>query len=515
VAPAARSRRRTVRTDGRTGSLVCLSLTGSTLAEDLEVLDSRRAWIDAVELRADFLDAGELAALSRFPALAGLPVILALRRKREGGRWTGEESRRRSLLAGAVSGGYAYVELEEDLEDLRLARAAVEAGGRVIRSFHDISGLPDRIVERCRRLPRSAGEIPKLAVTPRSTHDLVALAEAFQRLRGEEKILIGMGERGLFSRLLATRLGSLLTYCSAENDRPAAPGHLDPRTLVELYRFRAQDQDTFVCAVIGKPIAHSRSPEFHNKGYAALGLNGVYIPFLVDEVGPFFHLAELLELRGFSVTIPHKEAVMPLLTERDQRLKAIGACNTVVRRQTGSGERREVGWFGTNTDVEGFLSPLERQAPELLNAATRATVIGAGGAARSVVYALRSRGLRPLIANRTPQRAESLAERFGCPWTALDRAGTERIRDNCDLIVQATCVGMHPASEADPAPGYSFTGREAVYDLVYQPQLTSFLKRARAAGCRTISGLDMLFCQAAAQFRHYTGQDYPWEIVKK
>ncbi len=515
MTPAAGSWGRGARTDGRAGSLICLSLTASTLAEDLEVLDSRRAWIDVAELRADFLDAGELAALSRFPPLAGLPVILSLRRKGEGGLWTGEEGRRRSLLAAAVAGGYAFVDLEEDLEDPGLARAVIEAGGRVIRSFHDLSGVPDRMVERCRRLPHGPNEVPKLAVTAGSTADLVTLAEAFQRLRGEEKILIGMGERGLFSRLLATRLGSLLTYCSAEGARPAAPGHLDPRTLVELYRFRAQDQATFVCAVIGKPIAHSRSPEFHNRGYAALGMNGVYVPFLVDEVKPFFRLAELLDLRGFSVTMPHKEAVIPLLTERDERLQSIGACNTVVRRPAGRGARSAAGWFGTNTDVEGFLSPLERQAPELLNPAIRATVIGAGGGARSVLYALRSRGIRPLVVNRTPGRAKSLAELFGCPWTALDRAGMARVRDNSDLIVQATCVGMQPETEADPAPGYRFTGREAVYDLVYQPLVTSFLKRARAAGCRTISGLDMLFCQGAAQFKHYTGQDYPWEIVKE
>jgi len=345
-----------------------------------------------------------------------------------------------------------------------------------------------------------------MAVMPQSTKDLPILAEAFRQLKGEEKILIGMGEHGLFSRILATKLGCFLTYCSVSGAESAAPGHLDPRTLVELYRFRKQDQETFLCAVIGKPIAHSRSPEFHNHGYQALGLNGVYIPFLVDEVQPFFLLAGLLEIRGFSVTMPHKESVMAYLSERDKSLEAIGACNTVVRSTEG-------GWFGTNTDVHGFIAPLGTQAPELLKAGTKATVIGAGGGARSVVYALRSRGIRPLIVNRTADKARALAEFFDCDWAGIDAEGIARIGENADLIVQATSVGMEPEPDADPVPEYRFGGKEVVYDLVYQPLMTVFRRRAKDAGCRTVSGLDMLFAQGAAQFKIYTGVEYPREVL--
>jgi len=486
-------------------SRICLSLTASTLEEDLRLLDSRRTFVDMAELRADFLDPAELSHLPSFPKRAGLPVILAIRRERDGGSWNGEEAERRGLLSRVLSGGYAYVDLEEDLEDQAQPEAAKRAETRVIRSCYDLAGVPERLADRLRSLARTPGEIPKLEVTPKSTRDLPALVDAFRQLEGVEKILIGVGEFGLFSRLLATKLGSFLICCSLPGGKRAAAGGLDPQVLVELYRFRKQDRETFVCGVIGNPIAHSRSPELHNRGYEALGLNGVYVPFLVDHVPSFFELAEMLDLRGFSVTMPHKRAVLSHLDERDESLERIGACNTVVRCRGG--------WYGTNTDVEGFLAPLQARAPELLRSETRATVIGAGGGARSVVYALRSRGIRPLILNRTVEKARALAEAFGCDWAGVDAAGIERMRENADLIVQATGVGMEPDAEADPLPDYRFSGSEVVYDLVYQPLMTVFLQRAQAAGCRIVSGLAMLSSQGAAQFKHYTGREFPREVL--
>jgi 3-dehydroquinate dehydratase/shikimate dehydrogenase len=486
-------------------SRICLSLTASTLEEDLRLLESRRGFVDMAELRADLLDPAELPCLPGFPKRAGVPVILVIRRRPDGGGWSGEEGERRGVIGRSLPGGYAYVELEEGLEDSALPRSIEQAGGRVIRSLHDFNRVPEGLADRILSLARRPGEIPKMAVMPRSTRDLPALVAAFRQLEGRDKILIGMGERGLFSRILAAKLGNFLAYCSVEGTQQAAPGHLDPRVLVDLYRFRKQNRETFVCGVIGNPIAHSRSPEFHNRGYEVLGLNGVYIPFLVDAVPAFFRLAEMLDLRGFSVTMPHKRSVLSHLDERDPSLQQIGACNTVVRRRGG--------WYGTNTDVSGFLAPLQAKAPELVRADTRATVIGAGGGARSVVYALSSLGIRPLILNRTPDKARALAAAFGCQWGGLDSGGISLMEGNADLIVQATGAGMEPNVDADPLPEYRFSGSEVVYDLVYKPLMTVFLERARQAGCRIVSGLDMLFSQGAAQFKYYTGREFPREVL--
>ncbi|MBN1838275.1 MAG: type I 3-dehydroquinate dehydratase, partial [Spirochaetales bacterium] len=319
---------------------LCLSLTAETLARDLEVLGKYRALVDAVELRADALRPEELSGLARFPDRAGLPAILTIRRVRDGGSWAGPERERLCCFEAALDGGWAYLDLEEDLEAASLADAARARGVGVIRSFHDPQGVPDNLEERLQALPRHPAELPKAAITPRDTRELLAVVDACLRLARTRKILIAMGERGICTRVLAGALGSALSYCSAPELSPAAPGHLGPQELADLYRFRSLGPGTRVCGVMGSPIAHSRSPEIHNRGYGALGLDAVYLPFLVDpadQIAEFFALADLLGVQGLSVTMPYKQAVIPLLSERDPLVSEIGACNTLVRRGHGDG----------------------------------------------------------------------------------------------------------------------------------------------------------------------------------
>jgi 3-dehydroquinate dehydratase/shikimate dehydrogenase len=498
-------------------SRVCLCLAGASLQEDAALLRRERRWVDLVELRADFLEPAELAHLARFPALVDLPVILTVRRVEEGGRWRGAEADRRRLLREALgpaaagvpaSGpGYAFVDIEDELSDPELERAARARGCRLIRSFHDLRGVPAGLAARVRRLARRAGErgeLAKAAVRVRGSRDQRRLAEAFRDLRGVEKILLGLGEYGSFSRILAGMLGSWLTYCSparAEGEGEAAAyGQTDPRLLSELYRFHRISPDTAVYGVVGNPVAQSRSPHLHNPGFAALGLDAVYLPFLADELPAFLRAAQALGVRGLSVTVPFKEQALRLARGAEEEARAVGAANTLLVDGRG-------GWRAANTDVAGFLDPLQRQAPALLEPETRAVVLGAGGAARAVLYALTRHGLKVLVLNRTPARARALARRFGCAWGGLEAREAERLPGDPALIVQTTSVGLKGAG--DPLPEYSFHPDQVVYDLVYGQQPTAFLQRARLAGCRTIDGLAMLQAQAEAQFRLFTGREPP------
>jgi 3-dehydroquinate dehydratase/shikimate dehydrogenase len=510
-------------------SRICLPLTGSSLQENAALLRRERQWLDLVELRADFLAPAELAHLARFPALVDLPVILSQRRVKDGGRWRGEEADRLRLLrealrpaAGGPAGGpgYAFLDLEHDLHDSELEGAARARGCRVIRSFYDPRCVPTGLAARVRRLARRAGERGELAkaeVRVRGSRDQRRLAEAFRELQGVEKILLGVGEFGGFSRILAGKLNSWLTYCSparAEGEgEGAAEGQTDPRVLTKLYRFRRIGPDTSVYGVVGNPVAHSRSPHLHNAGFAALGLDAVYLPFLADELPEFLRAAEALEVRGLSVTVPFKEQALrlarrggaepggesSLLSAAGEVARAVGAANTLIAAQ----ER----WQAANTDVAGFLAPLQRQAPALLEPGGTAVVLGAGGAARAVVHALTRHGLKVLVLNRTPARARALARRFGCAWGGLEAREAARLPGGPALIVQTTSVGLKGAG--DPLPEYRFEGQEVVYELVYGREPTAFLQRARSAGCRTISGEQMLRAQAAAQFRLFTGSGYP------
>ena len=481
---------------GRVAGL-CLALTEPTLARAAELARANAARIDQVELRADFLDDGELAQLPRFPAMVGMPAILTIRRTAEGGRFHADERTRRRLIRSAA-GAYRYVDLESDVD--RSFDESVPAGTRVIRSLHDTAGVPEQIERVMRGLPRTRREIAKAAVTPRTGGEMVDLFECARRLGAPspdvpgERILLGMGRFGLPTRILAAHLGNYLTFCSRAG-RSAAPGHLDPDTMVELYRFRSIHAGTRVLGVVGTPLSHSRSPQIHNPALAAAGIDAVYVPIELDDLAEVDRLALLLPLDGCSVTIPHK-AHAARMSDAAPMVRRVGACNTLVRTRAG--------WRGENTDVHGFLAPLRGMSVN----PRRATVVGAGGAARAVAFALRSLGTELLILNRTEQRAHSLARDSGGTAGGLDAEGLARVPDYSELIVQTTSVGL-PDNPGDPLAEYAFGGHELVYDLVYGEELTPVLRRARDAGCAVIDGSRMLAEQAYEQFRLFTGHAFP------
>ncbi|MBN1697204.1 MAG: shikimate dehydrogenase [Spirochaetales bacterium] len=481
-------------------SRICLSVIETTLRANLSRIDEYRHMIDLVELRADYLSRGELTHLWRFPKKAGVPVILTLRKKKDGGMFTGEESGRIGLMKHALEGGFSYIDLEEDCTGSGLEEITVAGGGRVIRSLHDFSGVPDDLAQRMKRLARAEKELPKAAVMPLDTDDVLKLFSCYRELDGMEKILVGMGNYGFPTRILAPYLDTYLTFCSVP-ERLAASGHIDPSTLTSLYRFREVNRDTILYGIIGNPVMHTFSPIIHNRGFKAIGLNALYIPFQTDSIPSFIKLAHLLSIKGFSVTIPHKEGIIGFLAEKDVSVDATGACNTVVREGDG--------FYGVNTDTIGFLEPLKRAVAGSSLKGKKTTVIGAGGAAKSVVYSLIGEGAEVLIVNRTGERAQKLADAFDCGWASLDTGGIERIKSYSDIIVQTTSVGMEPDPSASPIPDYVFGGNEIVYDIVYNPPETTLLKAARKAGCRIIRGKEMLLGQAFAQFRLFTGREYP------
>ena len=462
--------------------------------------------MDLLELSADFLRPEEAARAGELPGKVDLPVILTVRREKEGGRFTGNERDRMQLLLRLGLSGFAFLDLEEDLQAPELDRRIREAGAGVIRSLHDIHGVPSDLSRRLAVLARNAREIPKVAVTPCSAADLMRLLETFTALGSIPKVLFGMGDYGFPTRVLAPRLGSLFCYSSPPTGNEAQ-GHVDPRTLDELYGYHRIGKDTAVFGVIGNPVMHSFSPLIHNTGLLAQGLDAVYLPFLVDELASFFHVADSLGVQGLSVTIPYKESVIPMLGYKDRAVAAIGACNTMRRGADGR-------WEGTNTDAAGFLASLVQAFHGVVPPGQGATVIGAGGASRAVVYTLLDQGVRVLVLNRTALRAQKLAQELGGRGASvqsapLDESSVKLMAGFTDLIVQTTKLGMSPNENADPLPGYQFTGAEVVCDIVYAPDTTSFLKRALAAGCTVVRGSQMLLAQAYEQFAFFTGSPFP------
>jgi 3-dehydroquinate dehydratase/shikimate dehydrogenase len=483
---------------------ICLCVAGRSLAEDAVHVAALRKRIDIVELRADFLDPAELAQAGRFPGMVGLPVILTIRNPPDGGRFVGEERERLALLEKLCGGGFAYIDIEEGCVAPSLEALARAHSVRIVRSLHDLNGVPADLPARLRAMAERHGEIPKAAVTPRSASDLSRLIGAIDDLGQGERVVLGMGDIGFPTRVLASRLGSAWCYVSPPGEA-VAPGQIDPQTLEDVYRFRATGPATAVYGLIGNPVMHSRSPLIHNSGFAALGIDAVYLPFSVPDLPGFWGVADGLDIRGLSVTVPHKQSVMDHVKAFDEIVSRIGACNTIIR----DGEA----WRGTNTDVEGFLSPLRDAFKGTIPAGLGATVIGAGGAARAVVHGLSSAGFRVLVLNRTPDKARALAEAFGARWAGLDEGDIAASAGFRDLVVQTTSAGMAPEVDTDPAPDFPFTGREIVYEIVYAPQLTPFVRRAQTAGCSVVPGRRMLLAQAMRQFHLFTGRDYPKDLL--
>ncbi len=254
------------------------------------------------------------------------------------------------------------------------------------------------------------------------------------------------------------------------------------------------DGKTKVYAVIGNPVAHSFSPLIQNLAFAHHQLNAVYVALPVTAIGDAITGMRALDLQGLSVTIPHKEQVMAHLDACDQDAERIGAVNTIVRR-----DNRLIGY---NTDGRGALRALEAKT-QIKDAAV--TIMGAGGGARAVGYALRAAGARLTIVNRSIERGRRLAGELKAMFIPLKQLNGL----DCQILINTTPVGMTPNADNIIVSPAWLHDNMVVMDLVYNPLQTRLLTAAAAAGCQTVDGLGMLVYQGAIQFELWTGKRAP------
>jgi len=474
-------------------------------------------YADIAELRVDCLKPDERFLIRNFPQLADIPVILTIRRDIDGGYFNSGEGARINLMAKGLAfadadrrRNYAYVDIEEDLNVPNLEEAARTFGTRIIRSYHDRKNTGIDLSAKICSMQRSGDEIVKIAVNVNSTADVINLLEAGKGIAKQDKILIAMGHYGVYSRILSEQFGSYLCYSSIleEPDAiPAAPGQIDIRELVNLYNFRNIKKETKIFGIVGNPLTATSSPFFFNTIFNMEGINAVYVPFPSDSLDDFFKLAEELNVSGLTITVPYKEKIISMLNEKSLEVEAIGVCNSIKRSQNG--------WYGINTDVQGFsgtlLEFLNRQNLKRM----RATIIGAGGAAKSAAFELHRLGAKALILNRTEHKARSIAVPYEFAWNCLDKHGMEMMNKYRDIIIQASSAGMTGSDCEDPAPMYNFHGKEQVMDIVSNPKITHFLKRASDAGCKIINGYDMLIRQAQYQYLHFIGREFPRHLLSR
>lgn len=288
-----------------------------------------------------------------------------------------------------------------------------------------------------------------------------------------------------------------------------------------------QDPMKFHVGLLGWPLGHSISPAIHNAAFAALGLAGHYelLPTPPEQIEAAVRGLAERGFRGSNVTIPHKQAVMPLMDELSEAAQLIGAVNTIiverfsklfsVHASEDDLENRRTILRGDNTDWLGFLHPLDQRGFDL--AGQRVLLLGAGGSARAVVYALLQRGIAHLaIWNRHPARAANLAHHAAVlsPSLTITHSPFTIHHFSPHLIINTTPLGMWPNVDSSPWPAnLRFPAGALVYDLVYRPERTRLLRQAEAAGCATQGGLEMLVVQGAASFELWTGQAAPLDVM--
>jgi 3-dehydroquinate dehydratase/shikimate dehydrogenase len=474
------------------------------MIEDHKALAAKGAQL--VELRLDYLS--NPPDLGRLIPSRPTPVVITCRRPADQGRWKEDEDQRLRLLRSAIVMGVEYVDLEEDAAE-KIRRYG---STKRIVSYHNFEKTPEDLSAIHARLAKLDPDIIKIATMANTPIDNIRMLKLIASSR-IPTVGLCMGELGLISRVLNGKYGSPFTFATFSSDRAMAPGQLTFDDMRTIYRYDRINPRTQVYGVLGDPIAHSMSPQIHNAGFEKEGLDRVYLPLRVpsEVLAATLQSFQWLEIQGYSVTLPHKETVVAWAHKQTAAVKEIGAANTLFRSQAGE-------WWADNTDYNAALESIrlglktdDNEAQLGLLSGKRTLVLGAGGVSRAVASGLLRAGSVVAISNRTKSRADDLAKELGCQVIAWENRGTVF----ADIVVNCTSVGMHP--EVDESPFEPNWLREGclVFDTIYNPEQTLFIKQARERNCATVTGIEMFIRQAGKQFELFSGRPAPIEVMRE
>jgi 3-dehydroquinate dehydratase/shikimate dehydrogenase len=489
----------------QTSSFICVPIIETRPQEALAAITEAQEIADAIELRLDCLSVESLpqlvAKLPSFLPHVSKPLIFTFRPREQGGMQDLTLRERRDFwqsLPGEIIDAMAFADFELDLAESFAADSPI-SWNKVICSYHNFKETPANLSEIYERIALTPAAVIKIATQANRISDCLRIFELIERRAPERPVIaLGMGMPGVMTRILALSRGAMLTFGALRPGSESASGQPTVYELRGLYRVERLSRESEIFGVIGKPIGHSRSPHMHNAALAALNRDGVYLPFEVDDLEEFIRdfvrpQTRKLDwrLRGLSVTIPHKLAIIPHLNFIDATAQRIGAVNTVVVE----GDQLH----GYNTDAIGAMKPLD----ELIDVKkAKVAVIGAGGAARAICYGLIERHANVTVYARDPGKARLIARDF-----SVETASIDDFNGQADVLINCTPIGMRGHSEGlSPVKAASLRGVRLVYDLVYNPQETALLRQARDAGCQMLGGLAMLVGQAEEQFRLWTGE---------
>ena len=494
---------------------ICVSVCAETADEMIAKIKQAEEFADMIEVRFDCLPESEFeSTFDKLPTVEQT-YLLTYRPKEQGGPRPITMDDRIKFWFKAARKMKRHRFLFDHEFDTAFRMNLIDKV--VIVSFHYFSGVPTDLDAEYDLISRLSGRKPiKIATASTDITDSIPIWKLLTTAHAENRhfIPIAMGEAGKWTRILGLAHGAFMTYASLEAGDETAPGQITVRDLIEVYRVKELDKNTQVFGVIGDPIAQSLSPYLHNPAFVDRGLNAVFLSLLVKDIDEFMRRMVKPETRevelnfgGFSVTMPHKQAIIPYLDSIDPTAKAIGAVNTV--------KITDGKLTGYNTDAHGFITPLKANSGDLKDA--RVAVFGAGGAARACVYALKQEGADVTVFARDAAKGTVFAEEFGVEFSEITslRSEISNFGSNFDILVDTTPLGMTGSYENDALfTADELSGLKFVYDLVTRSTDTPLIAEAKKAGISAIGGLNMLIAQGCKQFEIWTGIEAPEELMR-
>jgi len=479
---------------------VCVAVTGKDPVELIEKAESLIRDNPFLEFRLDYLPRPGLALpkiRSFFEVYPHAVVIATCRRASNGGKFKGTVAAQLEVLSKAAAAGCQLVDVElqtvSKIKPQQLQKLRSQAA--VVLSFHDFHATK-KLDETLAKMEQYPADFYKVVSTATTLYDSVLMMKFLEK-QSDRHSLVGlcMGEQGIISRVLGVRAGSAFTFAAVSPGEQTAPGQVTAQDLRSVYRIEQVDVATRVYGVAGDPVSHSLSPIIMNTAMRRENVNAVYLALHAKTLKDLLACVRDIPIHGLSITMPYKEAILQHLDNTDSHTSKIGACNTVVRAQDGK-------LYGFNTDTAGVVRPLEQR---LTLEGARVLVLGAGGAARAAAFGLKERGCEVFILNRSVAPAQKLARQAKA--RTVKRPDLKKLA--FDVIINATPVGM--ANSRESPLNENEINAKYVFDMVYDPAETRFLKAARERGAQVIPGIEMFVHQAARQFEIWTGKPAPWD----
>ncbi len=460
--------------------------TGQTLLKFKNNLSQLPKNVQGIEFRFDLFHSEDIKGikelLDNYTQNYPFKILFTVRPVRHGGKYKGTEETRVSLLKELCTLRPDYVDLESDIPlSLWKEFAAQFPHIQFICSFHNFTGVPKDLDSVLSKMKNPYASLYKIAAMAFTTNDALRMLRFVRRNRGQCPLIgIAMGRAGMISRILGPVAGNDFDYVSIS--QTTAPGQLSVNQIENPYRYSQLNFNTAIYGLIGFPIKKSLGHRIHNAVFENSGANAVYVkmPVRLEELSYFMESAKMLPFKGLSITMPLKEAVIPFLDSMTPSAQAIGAVNTIAIK---NGE-----WIGHNTDGIAALNAIEKK---MHVKDKHILIIGAGGAAKAIIYEALQRGAHATIVNRTASKAEQLADLYQCQGGGFDLF-PKIVRRGYDILINTT-------PEGKLIDEHWIIPNTVAMDIVYIPKNTSFLLKAALKNCKLVYGHEMFVDQAVEQ----------------